>query len=44
VFESTAAIYNGKVVGTGAKDLPLTHVYMNSNFDDNYFRQMCAYF
>jgi hypothetical protein len=31
VFESTAAIYNGKVVDTGAKELTLTHVYMNSN-------------
>ena len=26
-----AAIYNGKIVDTGAKELPLTHVYMNSN-------------
>jgi hypothetical protein len=24
VFESTAAIYNGKVVDTGAQELPLT--------------------
>jgi hypothetical protein len=31
VFESTAAIYNGKVVDTGAKELTLTHLYMNSN-------------
>ena len=31
MFESTAAIYNGKVVDTGAKELTLTHVYMNSN-------------
>jgi hypothetical protein len=31
VFERTAAIYNGKVVDTGAKELALTHVYMNSN-------------
>jgi hypothetical protein len=31
VFERTAAIYNGKIVDTGAKDLPLIHVYMDSN-------------
>ena len=31
MFESTAAIYNGKIVDTGAKELPLMHVYMNSN-------------
>jgi hypothetical protein len=31
VLESTAAIYNGKIVDTGAKELPLIHVYMNSN-------------
>ena len=31
VFESTAAIYNGKIVDTGAKELPLIHVYMDSN-------------
>jgi hypothetical protein len=31
VFESTAAIYNGKIVDTGAKELPLIHVYMKSN-------------
>ena len=31
MFESTAAMYNGKVVDTGAKELALTHVYMNSN-------------
>jgi hypothetical protein len=31
VFESTAAIYNGKIVDTSAKELPLTHLYMNSN-------------
>ena len=31
MLESTAAIYNGKIVDTGAKELPLIHVYMNSN-------------
>jgi hypothetical protein len=31
VFESTAAIYNDKIVDTGPKDLPLIHMYMNSN-------------
>jgi hypothetical protein len=31
MFESTAAIYNGKIVDTGAKVLPLIHMYMNSN-------------
>ena len=31
VFESTAAIYKGKIVDTGAKELPLTHMYMNRN-------------
>jgi hypothetical protein len=31
VLESTVAIYNGKIVDTGAKELPLIHVYMNSN-------------
>ena len=31
MFQSTAAIYNGKVVDTGAKELPLTNVCMNPN-------------
>ena len=31
LFKSTAAIYNGKIVETGAKELPLTHMHMNSN-------------
>jgi len=31
VFESTAAIHNGKVVDTGAKELSLTHVCLDSN-------------
>ena len=31
MFESTAAIYNGKVSDTGANELALTHVYMHSN-------------
>ena len=31
MFESTAAIYNGKIVDTGAKELPHIHVYMKSN-------------
>ena len=31
MLESTAAIYNGKVVDTGTKELALTNVYMNSN-------------
>ena len=31
MLESTAAIYSGKIVDTGAKQLPLIHVYMNSN-------------
>jgi hypothetical protein len=33
----TAAISNGKIVHTGAKELPLKHIYMNSNliFDCN---------
>jgi hypothetical protein len=37
VFESTAAIYNGKIVDRGANELPLIHVYMKSNlmFDCN---------
>jgi hypothetical protein len=37
VFESTVAIYNGKIVDRGANELPLIHVYMKSNlmFDCN---------
>ena len=37
MFECTSAIYNGKIVDTSAKELPLTHLYMNSNllFDCN---------
>ena len=37
MFESTAAIYNGKIVDTGAKVLPLIYMYVNSNsiFDCN---------
>jgi hypothetical protein len=37
LFESTAAIYNGKIVDTGSNVLPLIHMYMNSNliFDCN---------
>jgi hypothetical protein len=31
LFKSTAAIYNGKIVETGAKELPLIHMHMNSN-------------
>jgi len=33
LFESTAAIYNGKIVDTGAKELPLIHMYENSYFN-----------
>jgi len=31
LFESTAAIYNGKIVETGTTELPLIHRNMNSN-------------
>jgi hypothetical protein len=31
LLKSTAAIYNGKIVETGAKELPLIHIHMNSN-------------
>ena len=31
MFESTAAIYNGKIEDTGAKMLQLIHMYMNRN-------------
>ena len=31
LFEITAAIYNGKVVDTGAKELPLIDMHMHSN-------------
>ena len=32
LFESTAAMYNGKIVDTGAMELPLIHVYINLLF------------
>jgi len=37
LFESTAAIYNGKIVETDAKVLPLIYMYVNYNsiFDCN---------
>ena len=31
LFKGTAAIYNGKIEETGAKELPLTHMHMNYN-------------
>jgi hypothetical protein len=31
LFENRAAIYNGKIVDTGAKILPLIHMYINRN-------------
>jgi hypothetical protein len=31
LFESTAAISNGKMADTGAKELHLIHMYMNSD-------------
>ena len=33
LFESTAVIYNGKIADTGAKELPLIHMYMHSYFN-----------
>ena len=38
MLESTAAIYSGKIVDTGAKELPLIHVYMNSNLIFDFIR------
>jgi hypothetical protein len=37
LLESTAAIYNGTIVDTGEKVLPLMYMYVNSNsiFDYN---------
>ena len=38
LFKSAGAIYNGKTVETGAKELSLTYMNMNSNLIYDYVR------